>query len=179
MTRRLVRVLQRGGVTARIRPDVWGIWRATDRRRRCVGSLLGREIELMKLNEQLKPLGALSPAVWVWNFDARVRAEQAVFQANRFAAPALLHHLILNSSSERQSQEISYAAKLFRRDHAQARIGLSRTRDAMLVEDQAFLQALVLTEASKSQLAKAYGLRPDAVETKALSVLRELAKIYA
>jgi len=74
MKQRLVRALQRGGVTAEIRPDIWGVWRGRDRRRRMIGELPGREIDLLKLNAHLTPVGDPYHVVMTWNQTAGRRA---------------------------------------------------------------------------------------------------------
>jgi len=193
MTARLVRALRRGGVTTEIRPDIWGVWRARDRRFRMIGTLVGGEVELMKLSEHLKAADDRCRMVWVWNEDAKPRSPLAV---DYVAAHPLLNLLILKCHSPTLRRTFSHVAKSFRGDVALAArnkqcqcdqsvgivadacLRLSRIRDALSKVDHAFLSALVLNETSKSDLTKAYDLRPDAIETKAMSVLRILAQVY-
>lgn len=193
MTRRLVRALQRGGVTAEIRPEVWGVWRTKDRRRRMIGKLTGHEIELMKLDEYLKPSQGTCQRVWTWSEDgAPLEPSKTIVRAPR----PLLHDVLSKSRSPQLRQAFSHAGKCFRRDIklvngdadrqtkqcaeavSDAQTRLSRLRDMLSREDHTFLQALIMTDSSRLRLSKVYALRPDAIETKALSVLRVLTEVY-
>lgn len=159
-----------------------------------IGKLPGHEIELMKLNEYLKPSRHICQEVWVWS---ESRAPIAPAKTDGSAVPPLLHAVLSKCQSPPLRQAFSRAARSYRQDIARvsgdlnqhgkqhdvavadACIRLSRVHDALSEEDQAFLQALVLTGSSKSRLSRAFDLRPAAAETKALSVLRVLTNIYA
>lgn len=67
MTQRLIQALQRGGVAAPLARDQWGVWRGTDRRRRQIGTLAGRDVELLRLQGSLAPLGDFDPPILVWS----------------------------------------------------------------------------------------------------------------
>lgn len=191
-----MRALQRGGVTAEIRPDTWGVWRTKDRRRCTIGTLPGREIELMKLSEHLKVAANSDTVVWVWNRDTVPLTELALMEMNSHPPRPLLIDLILKCHAAMPRKTLSRAAISFRQDVARVRgndkyrmedeagaeacasIRLSRVRDALSHEDHAFLDDMVLRKASKARLSKAFELRPAATVTKALDVLRELTQIY-
>lgn len=67
MSQRLIRALQRGGLAAEIRPDTWGVWRSRDRRSRMIGTMSGAEIDILRLQNKLKPLGkAVAPSL-IWS----------------------------------------------------------------------------------------------------------------
>ena len=66
MSQRLRRALQRGGVTAQIRPEAWGVWRGQDRRGRMIGTLSGADIDIMRLRGELKPIGKSQSEILVW-----------------------------------------------------------------------------------------------------------------
>ncbi len=186
MKLRLVRALQRGGVTAEIRPDIWGIWRGQDRRRRVIGELAGGEIDLLKLRQRLTAAGDPYREVLKWNQNA---CQCATPEVNSRHLPPLLDRLILSCPSPARRRTFSDAARSLRQAvfHAAEKsvyCGDSATRRLTSLRhrfsgtDQAFVWDLVLREASKLELAKAHNLRPDAVDTKALSVLRTLAQLY-
>ena len=66
MKPRLIRALQRGGVTSEIGPERWGVWRNRDRRGRIIGVLTGAEIDVLRTRESLKPLGDGQPPIFIW-----------------------------------------------------------------------------------------------------------------
>ena len=66
MNPRLIRALQRGGVTAEIGVERWGVWRSRDRRGRVIGVLTGAEIDVLRARESLKPLGDGQPPIFIW-----------------------------------------------------------------------------------------------------------------
>lgn len=66
MTDRLLQALQRGGVAAKLERDRWGVWRGQDRRRRQIGVLSGRDVELLRLRGLLAPLGDAQPPTLIW-----------------------------------------------------------------------------------------------------------------
>ena len=80
MTPRLKRALQRGGVTARVRDDTWGVWRSRDRRGRMIGTVSGADIDLLRLRNCLKPLGDHRPPILIWSgpIDAHESVDAAV-----------------------------------------------------------------------------------------------------
>ena len=64
--RRLLNALYRGGITAEMRPEVWGVWRKRDRRRCRIGTLAGAEIDLLRLHDVLVPTGSDWPWPLIW-----------------------------------------------------------------------------------------------------------------
>jgi len=66
MKPRLVRAIQRGGVAALIRADTWGVWRTRDRRGRMIGTITGADIDIMRLRDQLKPIGGDGEKTLAW-----------------------------------------------------------------------------------------------------------------
>lgn len=174
MNQRLVRALQRGGVAAEIRGDMWGIWRDPDRRRRMIGIMPGGEIDLLKLSENLKFENDPCRVVLSWNQNS-----DKTIPLNSPAAISfpLLNRLILSSQSPALRQAFARAVSAYRRDVARTMIS-ENVECGCEGADRVFLSGLVLCDASKLELAKAYLLRADAVETKALSLLRALAEVY-
>lgn len=174
MNQRLVRALQRGGVAAEVRRDMWGVWRDHDRRRRMIGTLPGREIDVLILSENLKSEDDPYQVVLSWDQNSDKTIPPDSFTT---ISRPLLNHLVLKSQSPTLRQAFLRAVKAYRRDDA--RMIFNDKADCEFEEaDHAFLSALVLGDASKLELAKAHRLRPDAAETKALSLLRGLAEIY-
>lgn len=175
MNQRLLRALQRGGVAAEIQHDMWGVWRDHDRRRRMIGIMSGGEIDLLKLNENLKSIDDPYQVVLSWDDSSDKHIPPDSLTA---ISHPLLTHLILKSQPTALRQAYSHAVRAYRRDDA--RTIINDKADCKIEDaDHAFLSALVLDDASKLELAKAYRLRPDAVETKALSLLRRLAEVYS
>ena len=174
MNQRLVRALQRGGVAAEIRDDIWGVWRDQDRRRRMIGIMSGGEIDLLKLSENLKSEDDPCRVVLSWDQNS---GKTIPLDSPAAISYPLLNRLILNSQSPALRQAFARAVRAYRRDVART-IFNEKADFGFEDSDRTFLSALVLRDASKLELAKAYMLRPDAVETKALSLLRELAEVY-
>ena len=67
MSERLLRALQGGGLTTPIERDLWGVWRGRDRRRRMIGTFSGAEVEVLRLQSRLAPLGDGVPPVLIWS----------------------------------------------------------------------------------------------------------------
>lgn len=67
MSERLLRALQGGGITSPIERDLWGVWRGRDRRRRMIGTLTGAEIDVLRLQSRLAPMGDETLPILVWS----------------------------------------------------------------------------------------------------------------
>lgn len=190
MSPRLVRALQRGGVVAEIRPDIWGIWRTSDRRGRIVGTVLGGEVDVMIVNDNLKPTSDRCTHVLTWTeavnpLDSDLPIAAVSISNCRQPEQALLERLILDDPIVQRRRRHSRAVHLFRYDVVREGDGfLSRTRLAYVQKalsklDYEFLVSLIIYRASKKTLARSFSLRPAAAETKGLSLLREIARVYA
>ena len=219
MKPRLLRALQRGGVAAPSDADTWHIWRSQDRRGRIIGSLSGAEIDILRLRNDLKPLGDGEDQVLIWtgriderDSGATAAPELALVaeQSNR----SLLEMLVANCASNALRAHIRDACQFYRQDFEDVSRGISTTmnwdglargrlakgqrqrpgfepRSARRAEqrlasiadklnraDQAFLMKLVVMEASRSTIAKAFAMRPALAEQKGMSILRQLLSAY-
>jgi len=171
MNQRLIHALQRGGVTCRIRADTWGVWRGTDRRRRMIGTLIGGEVDVLRLNGDLRAIDTSERLVFAWS---EVRAPRAL-SCEPIAEPPLLDHLILRCPSRDDREHILAGVSAFR-DAAQAESSASTAAPAILkTTDGPFLSALIMSRASKDVLAKTFNLRRADVDRRARTALRRLA----
>lgn len=121
MTPRLLRALQRGGVTAEIRADVWGIWRAPDRRGRVIGTVSGADIDILRLQKNLKPLGADREAVLVWAGETGPATEAPQMDAAALTDTAhnsspLLEAILRKTPSPDAREALRRACEQFRHD---------------------------------------------------------------
>ena len=66
MSARLIRALERGGIASQIERDAWGIWRGRDRRCRMIGKLSGAQVDLLRMQKSLAPLGEEVPPILIW-----------------------------------------------------------------------------------------------------------------
>lgn len=220
MNRRLIRALQRGGVAARTQTDVWSIWRSSDRRGRIIGSLSGADVEVLRLRNDLKPLGDEVNQVLTWagqqvELNERERYAPHIALAAPSHARSLLEMLIANCASSSLRERIRKACQCLMADleafegagnpvtmnwqslaqgrlakgqslrsefrtskSASAQHRLTTVHAALGDDDLRFLLKLVVREASRSAIAKAFGLRPALAEQRGFSVLRALVDAY-
>lgn len=61
---------------------------------------------------------------------------------------------------------------------AAAKRRLAKVSDQLADDERAFLEKLIVREASRSSIAKAFAMRPALAEQKGMSVLRQLVQIY-
>ena len=132
MKTRLIRALQRGGIAASTGDDRWRVWRSQDRRGRVIGTLSGAEIDILRLRNDLKPLGKEEDQLLVW---AGQQAECASLAA---AVPellppveahvrSLLEMLIANCASAALRTRIRRACQAYIQDLEDADLGASTT----------------------------------------------------
>lgn len=177
MKARLLRALQRGGVTARIKTNLWAVWRTPDRRRRIAGTLLGGEVDLHRVYGNLVSHTVDAGPALYWCADADY--EKRFFSGNNVTDLPLLDHLILTCGSEVRRGEIASAAICLRRYFAcddrvcSNRMRLDRCLDT---EDWRFLRTLITSEANKSGVAKLFGLRRAEATRKAIGLLELIAQ---
>lgn len=122
MTGRLLRALQKGGVTAPVRAEEWGIWRHPDRRGRIIGVLTEREIERLQLRGHLKPLG-IGQATLTWSGPAiadavHTSSEGPPIQLAPTVAASFIYidALILKQSAPAFRAGLRRAVQAFRQD---------------------------------------------------------------
>ena len=125
MKPRLMRALQRGGVTAEVRSDLWGVWRSADRRGRVIGTLSGAEIDILRLQQKLKPLGSDPPMVLIWAgaVEAEPTAQPLDIKLLSDADPVnatLLEAILRKASSPTARDALRRACEWFRHDVEQA-----------------------------------------------------------
>lgn len=121
MNRRLLRALQRGGVAARTRADSWSIWRSADRRGRIIGVLNGADVEILRLRNELKPLGDESNQVLIWagpqsEFPQRPVQRPDLMQNDKGQSRSLLEMLITNCASNVLRERIRKACQSYLAD---------------------------------------------------------------
>ena len=132
MKMRLLKALQRGGVAASAGDDTWRIWRSQDRRGRVIGTLSGAEIDILRLRNDLKPLGKDEDQLLVWAGN-RIDQERVPIAAPDLAPPAaaharsLLETLIANCASPTLRTRIRKACQAYIRDLEEADRGASTT----------------------------------------------------
>ncbi len=122
MTARLVRALYKGGVTAPVSPDAWGVWRSQDRRGRVIGRLVDRDIERLQLRGHLKSVGE-GDAALIWSgppIDETGDVDGASHIAQRDpiarAASTYVEQLILKQSAPAFREALRRAVQAFRQD---------------------------------------------------------------
>lgn len=125
MKPRLIRALQRGGVTASLRTDLWGVWRAPDRRGRVIGTLSGADVDVMRLQDKLKPLGDGPATVLTWSGNTKVEPAASSVDPQVFIsaqpAPASVLELILRKMTSPDSRDaLRRACEQYRHDFEQA-----------------------------------------------------------
>lgn len=132
MKPRLLRALQRGGVAATSGADTWHIWRSKDRRGRIIGSLNGAEIDILRLRNDLKPLGDGEDQVLIWAGQC-VERDHASMAALDLAPVAeqhkrsLLEMLIANCASQVLRTQLRDACQFYRNDLEDVSRGTSTT----------------------------------------------------
>lgn len=125
MKSRLIRALQRGGVTAELRPDLWGVWRASDRRGRVIGTLSGADIDILRLQQNLKPLGNELPTVLIWSGAIEVEPNAQPIDVNSLSDvdplnATLLEVILRKTMSPTIRDALRRACEWFRHDIEQA-----------------------------------------------------------
>lgn len=111
MSARLLRALQGGGVAAAQTADSWGIWRRPDRRSRMIGTLSGADVDVLRCQGRLRPLGETGPVILVWQGPVDPvgtgRSGSDIFeQIERQSSYSALEHLILNSQDPHKREAI-------------------------------------------------------------------------
>lgn len=190
--RRLLNALYRGGVVAEIRPDVWAVWRSTDRRRRRAGTLPGAHVDLLQLYGFLIQHPSRQNGVLRWQAAGQDDLEGAITVLNRpIEAQPFLDQLILFGGLARERSTLARVARCLRLDcgmkmsgeivapdtaAACARLGAMTER--LSTQDCRFLYQFLIGNAGRAELVEKFSFRPDAVRTKAINVLRTAADIY-
>ncbi|MEL6415579.1 MAG: hypothetical protein AAFQ15_11635 [Pseudomonadota bacterium] len=132
MKARLLRALQRGGVAASSGGDTWRVWRSQDRRGRIIGTLSGAEIDILRLRNDLKPLGCGEEQLLVWAGE-RVGRDRDTSTAPDFALVSdqykrsLLEMLIANCPSQALRTQIRKACQSYLHDLEDVSRGSSTT----------------------------------------------------
>lgn len=78
MSERLIDIIRSGGSAEQIDATQWAIRRGRDRRGRIVGCLDAADIDPLRAENALKPLGSELNSVWIWSSAPPVRARQHV-----------------------------------------------------------------------------------------------------
>ena len=128
MKSRLIRALQRGGVTAEVGSERWGVWRSRDRRGRIIGVLTGADIDVLRVRESLKPLGESSPTILVWSESVldtpHVAPSARQLEADEQAQNgSLLERLLTRTHDPELRQLIRETARRYRADVERASAG--------------------------------------------------------
>ena len=192
MNPRLIRALQRGGVTAKRAAPGWDVWRCQDRRRRKIGTFKSAEIDLLRLYDCLEWAPLSTGRVLIWqtsSVNARACLESLMAEQNDPTRQrACLDHLILAHRDAPARLTLAKTTRGFRRDaiapsgpemrDAEVCHRLSRIAATLSEHDCRSLYDLAITRATKQGLAKSYNQRAAAVETKADEVLKAIAQIY-
>lgn len=114
--------------------DMWGIWRARDRRGRMIGQVPGRDVDLLRLKGDLSRLGASEPEILIWT--GAPAATQTVSRpalgkdaASRLPAQTtLIEHILLTDPDPHFRARLRTALTAYRDDvEAAARRGQSVT----------------------------------------------------
>lgn len=190
--RRLLNALYRGGVTAEVRPDLWAVWRGVDRRRRWIGSLPGAEIDLLRLHTFLRHKGAGHRSTLCWGSGGDGAVERAMFVLTRPSnVQPFLDRLILSGGLGRDRATFVETARRVQNDsctrqemstpcHNSDAVcdRLGAVVDCLSTEDCRFLHQIVNCRATKADLIGAFSLRPDALRSRAIGVLRSVSEIY-
>ena len=121
MRPRLLRALQRGGVAASSGADTWNIWRSRDRRGRIIGSLSGAEVDILRLRNDLKPVGDGEDQVLMWTGipverDRAASAAPSLAPFANYQNRSLLEMLIANCASLTLRTQIRDACQSYRND---------------------------------------------------------------
>ncbi|MEL7031669.1 MAG: hypothetical protein AAGL97_16385 [Pseudomonadota bacterium] len=190
--RRVLNALYRGGVAAEIRPDVWAVWRGTDRRRRQVGTLPGAHIDLLRLHGFLTSLPSEQGCVLCWQAAAPYDLEHAMTVLHRpVETQPFLDQLILFGGLSHERSSLAQTALGIRLDCGMmtrasivapeavaACMRLTAITECLSTQDCQFLHQFLNEHARKAELVEQFSLRPDAVRTKAINILRSMAETY-
>jgi len=221
MKPRLIRALQRGGVAAEIRTDTWGVWRTRDRRGRVIGHLSGSDIDILRFQNRLKPVGAEDQTVLVWGgereipsrpvemgasalvnaplIDAsvlealfrktpspemreRLRRACEAFRNDLESVSAAAGHLTMNwdrlGAEARTHRPPNMQGPIIRRESRSAQNRLNQLAHQLTEIELSILELTVLREVTRTQLARAHGLRPVLAERRAQAILLSLSEFY-
>ena len=174
MKRRILRALQRGGLTAKRQGDEWAVWRSYDRRRRIIGTLSGAEVDVLRLNDCLVSDPAASPKGLIWNVTHSGVAFQNMHQKwGTFSDVPLAKMRALDglvsiwSDPIVRGQVVDLVLSL---RHAPEQWV---TLEAVISNsDRDFLQRLLTWPSTKRAFAASEGLRVKALEVRATSIFR-------
>ncbi|MEL6827757.1 MAG: hypothetical protein AAFN91_16030 [Pseudomonadota bacterium] len=189
--RRLLNALYRGGVTSETTSDQWSVWRGRDQRYRQIGTLPGANIDLLRLHSILMPAGSSGRCVLMWRDQAcGVEAALGIMTSSSSERPYIDQLIQYGELGETRSR-LMLTARAFCQDSnvspdmsemgtsaeaACERLGYVTAR--LTIEDCRFLHQFLNGAATKSNLATQFSLRPDAVRTRAVSILRALTDVY-
>lgn len=189
MNLRLIRALRRGGVTAKLTKQGWGVWRRPDRRSRRIGSFTGAEIDVLRLYDCLIWAAPSSNQVLSWrspNAESMACVEDLI-AANKDPSRerACLDHLILSHRDVSARWRLAQTARGFRRDAMMPESKQSDSRQrtvpiaaAVSKLDYQFLCELALMRLSKTELAASHKMRPMAVAARSSELLNRIAHFY-
>lgn len=185
---RVLNALYRGGVTAETRPDVWAVWRGADRRRRQVGTLPGAYIDLLRLHGFLTRQASEQGCVMRWQTEDPYKLEHAMTVLHQpVETQPFLDQLILFGGLSRERSSLAQTARSIRLDcgmrmaapeAAAACTRLTAMTERLSTQDCQFLHQFLNQHARKVELVEQFSLRPDAVRTKAINILRTMAETY-
>ena len=118
---RLIRALQSGGVATLQAADAWGVWRRPDRRSRMIGTLPGVEVDVLRVQDRLKPLGAGLPLTLVWHGPvdhpvARKSAPSSLTAPSDASYRSVLENLIIRCLEPTRRDGIRRTIAAYRRD---------------------------------------------------------------
>ncbi|MEM6653418.1 MAG: hypothetical protein AAF582_12520 [Pseudomonadota bacterium] len=106
---------------ARIADDAWGVWRTKDRRGRIVGTVLGADVDILRLQGCLRQFGKTEPQLLIW--DGPIEAPQRpaerpeAARATQTNAPRpLLETIILNAKTTVFRQHLRHAIEAYHAD---------------------------------------------------------------
>ncbi|MEM7639952.1 MAG: hypothetical protein AAF269_12930 [Pseudomonadota bacterium] len=186
---RLLHALHRGGVAAETTSDRWSVWRGRDRRHRQIGALPGAVIDLFRLHAVLMPAGSGTRPVLIWR-DHGAGVESILARLTSSERP-YIDQLIQSGELGRDRTRLMQTACAFRQDSNvssnsnredagldSACVRLALITEHLTTEDCRFLHSFLNGAATQSDLAVQYALRPSALRTQAVSVLRAVADVY-
>ncbi|MEM7328213.1 MAG: hypothetical protein AAF437_05695 [Pseudomonadota bacterium] len=194
---RLLNILQRGGVAAARKNDSWGVWRGRDRRRRCAGTIAGHDIDLLRWHDYLTFDPSSPDELLVWRGDdacngaertvacalediGRLPGQRALLDGLILAAPTPVQRRYLVDAAGAVRRDLSEAADSSEAPHTAAAVcgRLTQIVTILSAEDCRFLHQLIVGGATRSDLSTRFALRPDAAQSKAIGILREVCALY-
>ncbi|MEM9179084.1 MAG: hypothetical protein AAGA89_05205 [Pseudomonadota bacterium] len=187
--RRLLHALQRGGVAAETTSDRWSVWRGRDRRHRQIGALPGTVIDLLRFHAVLMPVRSGTRPILIWR-DHAAGIESVLARLTSSERP-FIDQLIQSGELGRDRTRMMQTARAFRQDSNVSfnsepevagpdsscrRLGL--ITEHLTTNDCRFLHSLLNCAATQYDLAVQYALRPSALRTQAVRILRAAADVY-